>query len=204
LETWLQVGLVYALIEAALWTPVGRPNTFCILAAVAGILICTRSAPFSAREMGIAVPSAPAVGWIVFGGILLAAAIPLLSRMLGDNLGPAHRLPLRQACLYAVWALAQQFVLQSFFYVRLESLLSGRWPVLLTALMFSVSHIPNYVLTFSSFAAALFFCEMFRRYRNLFVLGAVHAGLGVLMAANFSDSVMHHMRVGIGFLRFHP
>ena len=40
--------------------------------------------------------------------------------------------------------------------------------------------------------------------RNIFVLGVVHARLGLMMAASFADSVMHHMQVGIGFLRFHP
>lgn len=201
--TWLQVGLVYGLVEAALWTPLGPLNTVWIIAAVLTLLLSIRLAPFSVRDMGIAEPSVSAIGWTLLGGLLLAALIPCLSWALGDNLGPAHRLPSRQACQYAVWALVQQFILQSFFYVRLESMLGGKWAVPVTALLFGAVHIPNLVLTLTSFAAGLFFCEMFRRYRNIFVLGIVHAGLGLMMAACFADATLHRMRVGIGFLRFH-
>lgn len=204
IDVGLQIALVYGLIEAALWTPLGPLNTFWILSAALCILLFVRLARFSARDMGIAAPTACAAGWIALGGIILAAMIPLLSWTLGDNLGPAHRLPFRQACQYAVWALVQQFIVQSFFYVRIESLTGGKCAVPLTALLFGAAHIPNRVLAFTSFAAALFFCEMFWRYRNIFPLGVVHAGLGLTMAASFSDSVMHHMRVGIGFVRFHP
>ncbi len=204
LETWLQISLVYALIEAALWMPAGPLYTFWILAAVLCILLFVRIAPFSARDMGIAKPGVSAIAWTLLGGMILAALIPLLAWVLRGNLDPTHRLPFGQACLYAVWALMQQFILQSFFFVRFETLLDSRPAVLVTALLFGAAHIPNYVLAFSSFAAALFFCEMFRRYRNIFPLGVVHAGLGLLMASNFSDSVLHHMRVGIGFVRFHP
>lgn len=54
------------------------------------------------------------------------------------------------------------------------------------------------------FVGGLFFCEMFRRYRNIFPLGLVHALLGLTLAASFSDAVLPHMRVGIGYIRFHP
>jgi hypothetical protein len=199
-----QVALTYVLIEAGLWTSPGVANTLWVLSVALCILLFIRLGPFTPEDMGIAVPPAAGSGWIVGGGIILAAGIPLLSAVLGANLGPAHRLPFPQACLYAIWALVQQFVLQSFFFVRMESLLSGKSAVIVTAFLFAGAHIPNFVLAFASFAGGLFFCEMFRRYRNIFPLGAVHAGLGWMVAANFSDSVMHHMRVGMGYIRFHP
>jgi len=105
--------------------------------------------------------------------------------------------------MYVVWALGQEFVLQSFFYLRFEALLGSNWAVPASALLLGAAHIPNYLLAVSSLVAGLFFCDMFRRYRNLFRLGLAHGALGLLMAASFSDSVLHHMRVGIGFLRFH-
>jgi len=43
---------------------------------------------------------------------------------------------------------------------------------------------------------------MFRRYRNIFPLGLVHAALGLTIAASLPDHWLHHMRVGIGYLRY--
>ena len=38
----------------------------------------------------------------------------------------------------------------------------------------------------------------------LFPLGVVHAALGLTIAASLPDSLLHHMRVGIGYLMYHP
>ena len=200
---WLPVAVVYGLIEGALWTPAGHWNTFFVLAAMVAIVLFTEISPFSAEDMGLTVPTAGGSGRIVLGAAILAAMVPLLSMTLGDYHAPAHVLPLGQACMYAVWALVQEFILQSFFYVRLESLLGARWAVLTAALLFGAAHVPNYVLAVTSLVAGLFFCEMFRRYRNLWPLGVVHAVLGLTIAARFPDAWLHHMRVGIGYLRFH-
>jgi hypothetical protein len=43
---------------------------------------------------------------------------------------------------------------------------------------------------------------MFRRYRNIFPLGLVHAALGLTIAASLPDSLLHHMRVGLGYLLY--
>jgi hypothetical protein len=54
-----------------------------------------------------------------------------------------------------------------------------------------------------SFLGGLVFCELFRRYRNIYLLGIVHAALGLTVAARLPDNLLHHMRVGIGFLTYH-
>jgi membrane protease YdiL (CAAX protease family) len=200
----LHLAVAYGLIEAGVWTPLGRLNTAAIALAALWILYATLAGPFSPAQLGIATPRAQASGWILLGGIALAATLPLLSAMWRHNSGPAHLLPFRQAMQYLIWALVQQFILQSFFYVRLEALLGGRWAVIAAAGLFATVHIPSPVLTVGSFVGGLFFCEMFRRYRNIFPLGLAHALLGLAMAASFSDGVLHHMRVGVGYLRFHP
>jgi membrane protease YdiL (CAAX protease family) len=200
----LHVALAYGLIEAGVWTPLGRLNTASIALATLWILYATLAGPFSPSQLGIAVPPAKGSGWILLGGIAMAAILPLLAAVWRHNSGPVHLMPFRQAMQYLIWALVQQFILQSFFYVRLESLLGSSWAVLATAGLFGSVHIPSPVLTVASFVGGLFFCEMFRRYRNIFPLGLVHALLGLAMAASFSDAVLHHMRVGIGYVRFHP
>jgi membrane protease YdiL (CAAX protease family) len=132
-------------------------------------------------------------------GLLAAAMIWLLAVVTHSNTPPTHALPLRRAWLYGLWALAQQFMLQSFFFVRFETLLGSRWAVLASAALFAAAHIPNSALTLMSFRG-LFFCLLFRRYRNIYPLGLVHTLLGMAIAACFSEAVMHHMRVGAGYL----
>jgi len=120
------------------------------------------------------------------------------------NLGPAQRVPWERIWKYALWALEQQFILQSFFYVRMESLLGSRRAVWGAALLFCLAHFPSTVLTLMSFIGGLLFCEMFRRYRNIFPLGLVHTALGLTIAASLPDRLLHHMRVGIGYLLYRP
>jgi hypothetical protein len=43
---------------------------------------------------------------------------------------------------------------------------------------------------------------MFRRYRSIYPIGIVHAVLGLTVAVTMPDSLLHHMRVGIGYLRY--
>ena len=104
---------------------------------------------------------------------------------------------------YALWALIQEFILQSFFFTRFEELFGGAAAVWIAATLFATAHLPSPVLTAGTLIGALFFCEMFRRYRSIYLLGVVHAMLGLTIAMTMPDSVLHHMRVGMGYLRYH-
>ena len=197
-----QVGLVFALIMLAVWTPPGRINTVSNLFAALCILWFTVRSRYSVRELGLARPGSGAVATVVCGAFLVVAIVGIGSAI--HNLGPAQRVPWERVWKYALWALEQQFILQSFFYVRMESLLGSRRAVWGAALLFCLAHLPSPVLTLMSFIGGLLFCEMFRRYRNIFPLGLVHAVLGLTIAASLPDSLLHHMRVGIGYLLYRP
>jgi hypothetical protein len=203
LGLWLQITFAYGLLEAALWTPPGRLDLVWMILTAAFILLMAFRGSYSAREMGVTLPSGKATIWIVGAGVTLAATLWSCAALTGANAAPTHAMPLRTAWQYAIWAFLQQFVLQSFFFVRLEFLLGSRRAVLATTILFAAAHIPNPILTIGSFFAGFFFCEMFRRYRNIFPLGVVHVILGLTMAASVSDALLHHMRVGIGFVQFH-
>ena len=99
------------------------------------------------------------------------------------------------------WALAQEFILQSFFFTRCEELFGSATAVWVTATFFAAVHLPNMVLTTFTLTAGLFFCEMFRRYRSIYLLGIVHAVLGLTLSTTIPPSLLFHLRVGIGFLR---
>ena len=197
-----QVGLVFALIMVAVWTPPGRINTVSNLFAALCILWFTVRGRYSVRELGLAQPGSGAVVTVMCGAFLMVAIVVIGSAI--QNLGPAQRVPWERVWKYALWALEQQFILQSFFYVRMESLLGSRRAVWGSPLLFSAAHLPSPVLSFMSFIGGLLFCEMFRRYRNIFPLGFVHAALGLTIAASLPDSLLHHMRVGIGYLLYRP
>ena len=201
LANWIEVGVVFVLIMVAVWTPQGRINTVVSVVAALCILLLTAHRGYSARELGLSHPVAGAALTLA-AGALIAVAIALVGPFT-RTLGPAHPVAWNQVWHYAIWALAQQFILQSFFYVRLEPILGGRRAVLATALLFAIAHIPSPVLALIGFFGALFFCEVFRRYRNIFPLGLVHAAIGLAIAASLPDSLLHHMRVGIGYLQYH-
>ena len=202
LAIWLQIALAYGLLEAALWTPPGRLDLVWMILTTAFILLMAFRGPYSRRDMGVTFPSGKATIWIVGAGLILAAMLWSCAALTGANATPTHAMPLRTAWQYAIWAFLQQFMLQSFFFVRLESLLGSRGAVLATTILFAAAHVPNPILTIGSVFAGFFFCEMFRRYRNIFPLGVVHLILGLTMAASVSDPLLHHMRVGIGYLQF--
>jgi membrane protease YdiL (CAAX protease family) len=68
--------------------------------------------------------------------------------------------------------------------------------------LFAAGHLPNPILTPATLIGALFFCEMFRRYRSLYPIAIVHAILGLTLALTVPDSLLHHMRVGAGYLKY--
>jgi len=194
------VGLVFALIMVAVWTPQGRLNTISSLLAALFIVWFTLRDGHSLQELGMARPASGAVVMLVAGALMIGMIIAAGAVM--HSFGPPQPVPWRRAWQYAIWALQQEFILQSFFYVRLESLLGSRRAVWGAALLFSAAHLPSPVLTLLSFIGGWLFCAMFRRYRNIFPLGLVHATLGLTIAASLPDSLLHHMRVGLGYFLY--
>jgi Type II CAAX prenyl endopeptidase Rce1-like len=199
---WSQIALGYGLLEAALWTPQGRLDLAWMILTAGFIFFMAFHGPYSVRQMGLTSPARAAIGRILLLGLILATTVWLLAALTGADSAPTHAMPLRTTWQYVIWAFLQQFMLQSFFFLRLETLLGSKRAVLATTVLFATAHLPNPILTVGSFFAGLFFCEMFRRYRNIFPLGLVHVTLGLTMAASVSDALLHHMRVGIGYLQF--
>jgi membrane protease YdiL (CAAX protease family) len=197
-----QVGIVFVLIMIAVWTPQGRINTIVSLLAAFCIVWFTVRSHFSVGELGLAQPSSGVFAILAVGALMVAMIVAAGALM--HNLGPAQPVPWKRAWQYAIWSLQQEFILQSFFFVRLESVLGSRRARVRAALLFCIAHVPNPLLTVLSFVGGLIFCELFRRYRNLYPLGVVHATLGLTIAASLPDSLLHHMRVGLGYLFDRP
>lgn len=196
-----EIATVFTLIIVAVWTPRGRVNAFVSISAAACVVAFAVVGRWSTRELGFRRPSA-GFGYTLLSGALLCGAIVLIGSPLRFA-GAGNSLPLSRSWQYVVWALAQEFILQGIFFLRLESLLGSRRAVLAAAGLFAIAHIPSPLLTLLSFLGGILFCELFRRFRNLYPLGLIHGALGLTIAAILPDRWLHHMRVGLGYLRFH-
>lgn len=193
-----EVAIVFALIMAAVWTPQGQWNSLFIISAAACVIAFAVAGPWSSRHMGLTRPWAGAAQILLVGLVLclLIVAAGLLFR----SAGPPYAIPWNRAWQYAIWAMVQEFILQSIFFVRLEATCGSRTAVLFATGLYAIAHLPSPLLTFLSFCGGLVFCELFRRWRNIFALGVIHAALGLAIAGSLPDKWLHHMRVGIGYL----
>jgi membrane protease YdiL (CAAX protease family) len=209
LFVWAQIIVAFLFIELALWAPT-RPlrNQWAGAAAIAILIFVAMDAlidPPSLTRLGLRLPTLS--GAVMMLGIGLAAAVFLMAvvHLAGGPIpaNPTWFPGFQTVWGYALWALIQEFILQSFFFTRFEELFGGAAAVWIAATLFATAHLPSPVLTVGTLIGALFFCEMFRRYRSTYLLGVVHAMLGLTIAMTMPDSVLHHMRVGMGYLRYH-
>jgi membrane protease YdiL (CAAX protease family) len=203
---WWSVVQIIALLgtmEGALWSQ-GRNQARWYLAAVVVLVASVLLSHPRSRELGLGWRGFKGASWIVplaavvcGFGVLLAYQFGTLTVLYGE------RTPYWHAALYIVWALEQQFILNSFFYKRFESLIGDTtFAVVITALLFSLMHIPNPVLMPATFLGGILFVETFRRWRNIYPIALAHAMFGLTLAITVPDTWIHHMRVGLGFLRF--
>src|SRR5512138_176791 len=161
---WLQIAIGYAALEAAFWTE-GRAQAITGLIAAVIIIGLTFLTPRTAAELGLGLPRTRSTLWPVAIATGAGAVVVLIAAVAGSFHPLYGSAPLPEHILaYLLWALVQQFILQSFFYVRIAT----RWgdtrrTVAITALLFSLAHIPNPVLVPATFAGGLFLCEAFRR-----------------------------------------
>ena len=193
----------YGLLEGSLWTA-GQTQRMAALAAALWIVLATLVNRRSPRALGLS-----ASGFFrSLIAIPVAATVAAAIVLIGWEAGTLRGLFGAQSLLchtagYAIWSLLQQFILNSFFFVNLEDLLGdGKRALWGATALFCLAHIPNPVLTAGTFAAALFFVSLFRRYRNIYPLGIAHALLGLALATTVPDAWMRHMRVGISYLHF--
>ena len=195
-----EVAIGYGLLQAALWTE-GELRWIWAMGIVLWIVGVTAYHRPTLGQLGIGWAGFAASLWFAGLAALFGAAMLLGAHFVGTlHRYPPHRTLLAVATGYLVWTLQQQFLLQSFFFLRLEQLLGGGKAVWAAAGLFALAHFPNPVLLPTTLIAGLAFCELFRRYRNIYTLAIAQAILGMCLAAAVPDTLHHHMHVGIGYL----
>jgi hypothetical protein len=201
----LEFCVGYGLILAAIWTLNPWQRWFYWI-AITWIVVTTWIGRPTWKALGLGLPGLVRSLWVVGVAAILAG----LAVYTASRLHSLHRLhgptPLiSHVWGYLVWAVMQQFLLQIYFLLRLMRLLPGKVaPVVAAAGLFSLAHLPNPVLTPVTLVWGVAACILFLRYRNIYTLGLAHGILGLCVAVIVPDSIQHHMRVGIGYYRYHP
>lgn len=196
------LGLVigYGLIVATVWTerPLQR-QLFWITAAffLAIAVAAFWNHPLRLPRLNVAL-TLIGTGVLVAGAVVLAAAqLGTLHGLFGDGSVLLH------SWGYLIWAVIQQYLQQCFFFRRIERFTqSGVLAGFIAASLFALVHLPNPVLTPVTFIGGWILSELYRRYRTVLPLGIVHGMVGLAIAVSIPDHMLHHMRVGLGYLRF--
>jgi membrane protease YdiL (CAAX protease family) len=140
--------------------------------------------------------------WILPAAIALAALSVLIAAKIG-TLHPLYKADFTHISGYVLWTIYQQVLLQDYFMDRLLRLVSKESiAVTLAGVLFAAAHLPNLVLTASTLVWGIVSCALFRRYRNLWALGLAQGLLGLCFAICVPDALHHHLRVGLGYLRY--
>jgi membrane protease YdiL (CAAX protease family) len=202
----VDIAVAYLLILAVVWTP--RPmQRYLWLVAVAGIAILIWRSFDGWRAMGFTTANFGRSLWIAGAALLMAgAAVAVAARMHTLHLPPGGVLDFIETYIaYAIWTGVQQFLLQSFFFLRFLRLIPNpKLAALAAATMFAAAHLPNPVLTPITLLWGFVACLVFLRYRNLYPLMIAHAILGITVAVAVPGPVVHNMRVGLGYLTYNP
>jgi len=206
-DLW-QLAIGYGLILAVIWSPRPTQRPLYIL-AVSFIVFATWQSFDGWSAMGLRSTNFVRAMWIP-AIALAAAACAVLAAIHLQTLHPTggFMVYVKSFWGYAIWAFAQQWLLQAFFLARFRRLLaSPQQAAIAAATIFALAHLPNPILTSMTFVWGLMACFLFLRYRNLYPLAITHAILGICLAICIPGPVIRNMRVGLGYLtypRHHP
>jgi CAAX prenyl protease-like protein len=198
----LELALGYGLIVGVIWTP---ENLQRFLSPV--VLVLTLSVVLARRksrdELGAGRHGLVQSLWILPAALVLAGASVFVAARAG-TLHPLYKGDFKHIAGYVLWTIYQQFLLQDYFMDRLLRLVSHESAaVTLAGTLFAAAHLPNLVLTVATLVWGIVSCVLFRRYHNLWALGLAQGVLGLCFAVCVPDALHHHLRVGLGYLRYH-
>jgi len=197
----IELILGYGLIVGIIWTPEHLQRFLSPLALIATLIVVLVRRQ-TRDELGLGrrglIPSL----WILPAAIALSAVSVFVAAKIG-TLHPLYKADFAHISGYVLWTIYQQFLLQDYFMDRLLRLVSNEAAaVSLAGTLFAAAHLPNLVLTAATVVWGIVSCALFRRYRNLWALGLAQGLLGLCFAICIPDALHHHLRVGLGYLRY--
>lgn len=197
-----ELVLGFAAILAILWLPTHLQLIFGPIALFTPLVLLLWRHP-GLNELGLGwrgfVPSL----WILPAAVLLSG-VGIEAAKRATTFHPLYAPDFSHVAGYVLWTLYQQFLLQDYFLPRLASVLSSNTAIAVAALLFAVAHLPNIPLVLATLVWGAVSCILFRRYRNLYIIGITQGLLGLCFAVCVPDVWLHHMRVGLGYFHYHP
>ena len=195
----LEPVLVYAMILAYIWN--WRYTHGAAWVAILGLMLLSHlvrresaySLGFRTRHMRECWRGIGPL--LAFLSLLMLASGILLHTMRPIGVGTA----LASLAAYVPWGVFQQYALNGYFLNRLRAVMGRRAASLVAAALFCGVHAPNWFLMLVAFPAGYCSTLLYRRYRNLYILGLAHATVGFLLFLVVPDSVSHHLKVGPGW-----
>jgi hypothetical protein len=193
--------LGYGLIVGIIWTPEHLQRFLSPIALLftLSVVLARRQ---SREDLGLGwrglIPSL----WILPAAVALAALSIFAAAKVG-TLHPLYKADFAHIFGYVLWTIYQQFLLQDYFMERILHLVSNQaTAVMLAGTLFAAAHLPNLLLTAATLVWGIVSCALFLRYRNLWALGLAQGLLGLCFAICVPDALHHHLRVGLGYLRY--
>lgn len=197
----VEVILGFGLILFVLWMPSfpQRVLSPVALAVTLGLVLARRQ---SLEKLGLGGRGLAASLWILPAAMAFTIVGVLIARRIG-TLHALYQADLRHIAGYVLWTLYQQFLLNDLFMPRLTRLFANEGAALgVSAVLFAAAHLPNLPLAAATLVWGAVSCGLFLRYRNLYALGLAQGLLGLGFAICVPDALHHHLRVGLGYLRY--
>jgi hypothetical protein len=192
----------YGLIVFVIWMPEFPQRILSPIALVVTLAIVLARRP-SLDDLGVGRRGLAQSWWIFPAAIIVTVASVLVAKRIG-TLHPLYKGDLKHVTGYVLWTLYQQFLLNDYFMPRLTRLVSTENAAVgVAAMLFALAHLPNLWLTAATLVWGAISCGLFRRYHNLYALGVAQGLLGLCFAVCVPDALHHHLRVGLGYLRYH-
>jgi Type II CAAX prenyl endopeptidase Rce1-like len=198
---FIELAGIYGLIILVIWTP--QPWQWPLWGLASISLIAVIAVSYEGMQpMGLCTANLMKSLWAV----ALAMTIALFSVWVAWRIHTLHvssspLWALQHYGGYALWAGLQQLILQSFFLSRSLRLMGNATAAAaMSAGLFAIAHLPNPILTLITLFCGLASCLFFLHYKNLWPLVLAHAILGISIAITIPGSMVHNMRVGIGYL----
>lgn len=192
----------YGLILFVLWMPEFPQRILSPVALVVTLTIVLARRP-SLESLGIGRSGLAPSFWILPVSVLVSIASLAVALEIG-TLHPLYKADFMHISGYILWTVYQQFLLNDYFMPRLMRLLRHEGAAVgVSAVLFAAAHLPNLPLAAATLVWGAISCSLFQRYRNLYALGFAQGLLGLCFAVCVPDALHHHLRVGLGYLRYH-
>jgi membrane protease YdiL (CAAX protease family) len=192
----------YGVIVGIIWSPEHWQHILSPIALLLTLLLVLSRRP-SRDELGLGWRGLLASAWILPAAVALAAASIFTAARIG-TLHAHYKADFAHVSGYVLWTIYQQFLFQDFVMDRLLGLVRSESAAVITSgVLFAGAHLPNLTLATATLVWGIASCVLFRRYRNLWALGLAQGLLGLCFAVCVPDALHHHLRVGLGYLRYH-